>query len=280
MPKVFDCFMFMNEFEHLRIRLEELWDFVDYFILVEGNLTHTGHPKPLYFKECQDEFKEFRGKLIPRVAELPAYGAEPWFGWGREIIQRSTINKILEDMPVAVDDVVLTGDVDEIPKRKAILDYLAREDVCCLEEKNYHYNLNTQLETPTLDPKICRYRSVMERGVADLRYMHKAIPLHVIKDAGWHLSFMGGTDKIIEKMKAYAHYDIREPKMDFFVSRENVEASVRDRKSLFLREDLKYLQVKDYSDLPRRITGNFQHFVDNGWVVDGFLGVSGYSGTA
>lgn len=269
MPKVFDCFMFMNEFEHLRIRLEELHEVVDTFILVEGDLTHTGHPKPLHFHEKRfDEIpKEFLRKIHHVMARLPAYGNEPWFGWGREQLQRMEIPKALRHLEVQTDDIVLTGDVDEIPRLGAILDYAqqGREDICCLEERNLHYNLNTRLKAPTLDPKICRYRHVLEMKVSDMRYLQQVQPLHVLQDAGWHLSFMGGTDKIIEKLKAYAHYDVREPRMDFFVSRENVETSVRDRKSLFQREDLQYVENTDLEDLPSRILKNKQHFVDVGW---------------
>jgi beta-1,4-mannosyl-glycoprotein beta-1,4-N-acetylglucosaminyltransferase len=266
--RVYDCFMFFNEFDLLKIRLEELWEAVDFFILVEGSHTHTGEPKPFYFQENRAAFEKYGAKLIARTADLPPHGKEPWFGWGREIVQRSAINGILSELGLHETDIVISSDVDEIPKVRAIEEYRQRTDICCLEERTYHYNLNCQLGSPTLDPKICRYSDAKRVGVADLRYSHQALPLFAIKDAGWHLSFMGGTEKIIEKMKAYAHYDIREPKMDFFVSRENVEASVKDHKSLFLRDDVKYVHTKDYSDLPKYIRENFQTFVQNGWIVD------------
>ena len=37
--KVYDCFSFYNEFDILEIRLQELWDVVDYFVLVEADTT-------------------------------------------------------------------------------------------------------------------------------------------------------------------------------------------------------------------------------------------------
>jgi len=267
--RIYDTFMYFNEKEHLRIRLEELWDTVDFFVLIEGSHTHTGHPKPFYFKESGPTFFKYRDKLISRQVALPPDGKEPWFGWGREIIQRASINHTLKDLGLQDDDVVLSGDVDEIPRPEAIRAYAGRTDICCLEETNYHYNLNTQLETPTLDPKIFRYQAVKDVGVADLRYYHHAHKIHVIKDAGWHLSFMGGTDRIIEKMKAYAHYDIRDPKTEFYTSRENVEASIRERKSLFQRDDVKYRKPADPDDLPRHILENRRHFIDAGWILEG-----------
>lgn len=267
-PKVYDCFMYFNEEELLRTRIEELWDSVDFFVLVEGSHTHTGNEKPFYFKENEKAFEKYRDKLISRQVALPPHGKEPWFGWGREILQRASINHALAELKLKDDDIVLSSDVDEIPRARVIEEYKGMAGICCIEERTYHYNLNCQLETPTLDPKICRYRSLKEIGAADLRYYHNAWPCQVIKDGGWHLSFMGGTEKIIEKMRAYAHYDVRDPKMDTYTSWENVEASVKGFKNLFLRDDVKYLKTEDYSDLPGYIMKNFKHFVDAGWVVD------------
>ena len=33
---IYDCFMFYNELDLLEIRIEELWDVVDYFVLSEA----------------------------------------------------------------------------------------------------------------------------------------------------------------------------------------------------------------------------------------------------
>lgn len=264
--KVFDVFMFHNEFDLLRIHLRELWNVVDHFILVEGDKTHTGKLKPFYFEENKSKFSEFSEKLLACKVFLPGTEPEPWFGWGREIYQRSWLNKELEGR-ADPDDVILSVDVDEIA-RPSVIEGYRRDYPCSIEMKNLHYNLNTQLELPTLDPKIARYRTVREIGVSDLRYCHSAMPIHAIQNGGWHLSFMGGTTAIIEKMKSYAHYDIRDPKMTQYVSRENVESSVRSRRSLFMRDDVKYRKNEDLTDLPKRILENFAYFRDLGWVVD------------
>ncbi len=47
--KIFDCFTYFNEQDMLRIRLEELGDVVDYFVVVEASQTFTGISKPFYF---------------------------------------------------------------------------------------------------------------------------------------------------------------------------------------------------------------------------------------
>ena len=47
--KIFDCFMYFDEDLLLDLRLNILNDFVDKFIIIESNLTHTGKFKKLKF---------------------------------------------------------------------------------------------------------------------------------------------------------------------------------------------------------------------------------------
>lgn len=267
MPKVFDVFPFYNEELTLRIHMKELFDVVDHFVMVEGSRTHTGHPKPFYFDEHRHMFEVGR-KLVSRQIELSAAPCEPSMNWGREVTQRSALNGILAELGAQDDDIVITGDVDEIPKAGIVSLYGDRQDICSIEMPTYHYNLNTQLETPTVDPKICRYRDVKREGVNNIRYYHTAFPVHTFRNAGWHLSFMGGVEKVVDKLKAYAHYDDRDPKMSTYVSRENVEESIRDAKSVYLRPDIKYSRIRDFTHMPRYIIENFFLFLENGWIVD------------
>ena len=51
MSKIYDCFNFFNELDILEIRLNTLYEYVDYFVIVESNLTHSGEQKPFYFEE-------------------------------------------------------------------------------------------------------------------------------------------------------------------------------------------------------------------------------------
>jgi len=39
--KIYDCFSFFNELDLLEIRLQELYDHVDYFVISEANKTHS-----------------------------------------------------------------------------------------------------------------------------------------------------------------------------------------------------------------------------------------------
>ena len=59
--KIFDCFMYFDEDLLLDLRLNTLNNFVDKFIIVEANITHTGKFKELKFDI--NKFKKFENKI-------------------------------------------------------------------------------------------------------------------------------------------------------------------------------------------------------------------------
>ena len=64
---LYELFMFNNELDLLEIKLEELHDFVDKFIIVESTHTHTNLPKKLYYAENQKRFEKYKDKIIHLV---------------------------------------------------------------------------------------------------------------------------------------------------------------------------------------------------------------------
>ena len=74
-PRVFDLFLFNDEVELLEIRLHELRGAVDAFILVEGNATFSGQPKPKVFERVrgQPRFLPFQGQLVHHVYSGPRH---------------------------------------------------------------------------------------------------------------------------------------------------------------------------------------------------------------
>jgi len=47
--KLVDAILFFNELDLVELRFEELYDSVDYFLVVESTKTFTGKPKRLFF---------------------------------------------------------------------------------------------------------------------------------------------------------------------------------------------------------------------------------------
>lgn len=48
--KIYDCSIFRNELDLLEIRLKELYNHVDHFVIVEATHTFQGEPKELVLK--------------------------------------------------------------------------------------------------------------------------------------------------------------------------------------------------------------------------------------
>ena len=55
---VYDCFSFNKEFDVLDIRLNELYDVVDKFIIIESIYSHTGIKKELHLKMNIEKYKK------------------------------------------------------------------------------------------------------------------------------------------------------------------------------------------------------------------------------
>ena len=62
--KIIDCFIFYNELDMLKFRLEYLYDTVDHFVLVEMYKTHSGNLKPYYFNENKKLFEKYLDKIV------------------------------------------------------------------------------------------------------------------------------------------------------------------------------------------------------------------------
>jgi beta-1,4-mannosyl-glycoprotein beta-1,4-N-acetylglucosaminyltransferase len=62
--KIFYCFMFCNEYELLKMQLEELYDSVDYFVIAESCETFRGTSKPYNFKDHEYLYEKYLKKII------------------------------------------------------------------------------------------------------------------------------------------------------------------------------------------------------------------------
>jgi beta-1,4-mannosyl-glycoprotein beta-1,4-N-acetylglucosaminyltransferase len=111
-----DAFMFFDELELLEIRLHELDSIVERFILVEAPITHSGREKPLVFLENKHLFERFLPKIEHLIVlDMPSTG-DPWI---RERWQRAAIMRGINPSWNSYD-LMISSDVDEIPKASSI----------------------------------------------------------------------------------------------------------------------------------------------------------------
>lgn len=222
-PRVYDCFLFFRELDLLEIRLAELYDVVDVFVLVESRYDFAGNEKALHYKANRRRFAAYADKI--RHIEVLDDPADAGVRWARQAYQRAAIRKGLDD--AAPDDLVIVSDVDEIPAARRVAQVNAdrRENAVHFFNQPLHrFYLDvrdsggvnwtgsralrarhmidpTRLRKlkPVNYPKAPRayealywaYRSLAEFRALTTRVLHG--------NAGWHFSSLGDVDYLMAK---------------------------------------------------------------------------------
>lgn len=124
-PKVYDVILFSVELDLLEIRLRELYDEVDQFLIVEANVTFSGEPKELSFEAHKERFAFAKEKIVyAAVTGLHEYDPsktrsreDPFVN---EVLMRQAVSSVIDDQTPEEGDIILQSDVDEIPSAQAI----------------------------------------------------------------------------------------------------------------------------------------------------------------
>jgi len=111
--RIFDTFPFDGELDLLEHRLEQTYDLVDAFVLVEAGQTYSGRSKELTFAAHRDRFAWADAKLRPVTVE--SLGGPRRSAVERAAFQRDAVRLALRDGEPG--DAVLLFDVDEIAGR-------------------------------------------------------------------------------------------------------------------------------------------------------------------
>lgn len=226
--KIYDCFTFFNELELLKVRLEELYDDVDYFVLVEATQTFSGSAKPLYFSENAHLFEKYKDKIICIVVDdfPPPTENTKNDRWVREEFQRNAMLRGL--IACSNEDIILISDLDEIPNQRSIKEigdffnthgfypsenpYRVKEKVtkaenqfvCELHMRLFVFSINHESLTGWNGAvKAAPYWLVKKRTPWDLKILHmhdRELPK--IYNAGSHFHSMGGRERLIYKLKS------------------------------------------------------------------------------
>lgn len=178
--KVYDAIIFSVELDLLEVRIRELWDVVDRFVILESNATFTGKTKNLTFNDHKDQFTFAASKIhhvIIDQYELPP-GEGPFYNEGK---MRETMNGALIDAGVKTGDMVLMSDVDEIIRAKTLLVLKKCEGVpenLHLQLRNYMFSFEFFLDTASWRAHIVKYTA------GETFYSHGQITENLLSDAG------------------------------------------------------------------------------------------------
>lgn len=251
--KIVDCFTFYNELNMLKFRLEYLYDTVDHFVLVEAIVTHAGNPKPLFFEENKHMFSKYLDKIIhivvtdmpkPPILKLLKI-TNTNLNWEREKYQRICISRGIERLQLKDDDRILISDLDEIPNR-TILKLPYESDAYSLKQDLYYYTLNYKATEPWNLAKMVNYKAYKTYNSTQF-IRSKLLNLPNIENGGWHFSYFGNIDFIVNKIRNFCHKDWFDS-----MSYEDIKNKVLKGEimSAYQHHTLTYIPISENTNLP------------------------------
>jgi hypothetical protein len=265
--RIFDCFPFYNEFDILEIRLEELWDTVDYFVISEANTTHQSNPKNFYLKDNWSRFEKYASKIRHvMVEDMPKHSDT----WVNERFQRHAIARGLTDLQP--DDIVCVSDCDEVPRAAAlaaIRDDNNDYDRYILAIPLHYFRLNYVMTTPVFKQNnIIVTRGRVFTNPQDERaitFSTGNLPMHfandqicVIEHGGWHWTYFGDTEHAKNKIRNFAHAETNVP---WIMDNLDVDGIVKGKYGIGWdkgNERFEYVTLDDY--YPQYILDNLEKY--------------------
>ena len=248
---IIDCFPFFDELDLLEIRLNELRDVVDVFVLTESPYTFTGIEKPLYFQDNKERFKGFN------IAHTVYHPAGKYRPAAFEKHQKQYNLDYAYNL-FSPGDIIIQGDCDEIPKAevvsRAAKDENWRSAGLAMRLSYYYINCvqinrnKSQLDSRLLRPDKRISYNARQNDPVDKIY----------EDAGWHFSFLGNIQYKLESWNHAPEYD-RPP----YNTPEHIKKCKEQGLDLFMRKGRRRIEfefVNDLSYLPEYVLKNREGF--------------------
>jgi beta-1,4-mannosyl-glycoprotein beta-1,4-N-acetylglucosaminyltransferase len=231
--RIICAFQFFNELDILKIKLEELNDVVDFFIISESNKTHSNKPKQLYFENNKDLFKKFKSKIIHQVLlDTPndyinlkndstkdarynhvidvvnnhTHYPKDQVSYGNDSYEKESLYQAMNF--AKLDDMIILGDCDEIPKAsklQEIIDNFDDSQIYHMQHSMYYYYLNLRKNEPWHGNMVMTYKMFKEHSFCEMRQFKEGI---FVDNAGWHFTYMGGREAVRNKIESFGEQSL------------------------------------------------------------------------
>lgn len=274
--KVYDLVMVNTELDFLEIRLNALFDYVDFFIIVESPKTFQGGKKPLVIKENWEKFRRYHDKMIYHKLKFPA-AFNPHRAWDYEDLQRDAMYDQamlgLTGLKTPVKgDVIIVADVDEIPRPQSLLvlrscNYPRR---LTLASKFYYYSFQFLHTGPEWQhPQATFYEGSRTLKPTNLRNGDGGFPWFrgrekgVLGNAAWHCSSCFATiEQFLNKIASFSHGWMN---AEQYRDKVKISAAVREGKDLWDREQDTFTNIPNNRDMPPLVLEEPERF---GYMVN------------
>tara|TARA_B100001059_G_C17811619_1_gene572646 strand:- start:1189 stop:2109 length:921 start_codon:yes stop_codon:yes gene_type:complete len=267
--KIIDCFTFFNELDLLEIRLKYLFNSIDYFVIVESDQTFSGNKKSFVLKENWERFKPYHNKMLYVPLKMKRFEMKHKVAWKREEFQRNGIRDGIKQLNLKNNDIILVGDIDEIPNKESIkrgyqifhskkiniIKFLksiiripfSRHKLLTLKVLFYtlfmghkwpivfkmgffYYFMNyKKLQVNWNGTVFINYKLFKKLSAENIRRLRYKT-YKKIHNAGWHFSYLGGKEQIKKKLKGFSHQEFNIPEI---VNDQYIDFCIQNGYSLF-----------------------------------------------
>lgn len=181
---LWDATLISTELDMLEIRLRELWDTVDLFLVMESTHTMTGiRKKRMFYEENQARFLPWRAKIRYKVF----HGREARKGDGLFTLaneQRRAMGAFIDEQGPPPGTLVIMADVDEIPSH-ATAELIKACDSPLplhLQLQNYLYSFEFATMADSWRAQVHSWDDAKGRD----GYSHGRSTDHILTASGWH----------------------------------------------------------------------------------------------
>ena len=269
--KIYDCITYCGEDLLLNLRFETLNNYVDKFVIIEGNKYFNGEKKPKFFD--LKKFNKFKNKIdYFFIEDFPEYRGDNYL---YEHYQRDQIKRGL--CGLAPDDIVILSDADEIPNLKN--KNFMKHDSTIFLQNMYYYKLNIHFyqglkwNNKSAGTKCCKYkfftsgqniRNFRVKNIPWWRFDQK-IKRYVEFDGGWHFAFLMNINEISEKLARFDHeikhlHKEKNFNSKILIDEKKIKERMENFRDPYERNDVKLRKVKIDESYPEFIRNNLKLF--------------------
>lgn len=242
--RIIDCVPMHDELDMLEARLLELESVPNLtHVIVEADVTHQGASKPSYYLDNRDRFSQWKDRIVhvwatglPTVEEAPN-------AWSRELAQRDHCITGVKLVDPDMDDVILHGDLDEIPRPLFVRNAPLGDGIYSYGMRGHFWAVDYLYPYEWQGTVGCNVRTLTRLGSRPFVEMRnrRNIPadqgclepggwahgwymppgrVMAMRDAGWHLSWLGGAERVAKKLASFCHPEVAD-RLDDAIADDN-----------------------------------------------------------
>jgi beta-1,4-mannosyl-glycoprotein beta-1,4-N-acetylglucosaminyltransferase len=276
-PKLLDVFLFYNELDLLKARLEYLGNTVDRFIISEANIDFSGRKKDFLLSEEVISSLPFSEKITYHreyinlnsfnwlIKRLRYKNRRNRLLWKIQDAQRNSTLKPLKGF--STKDIVIFSDLDEFPNEKAINEAISQlstkdslKSLLCFscEQLFFYYNIKNAAPGDLFHGSIFTNLGTLRKLLPHKLRSQKDSLAHINK-GGWHFSYFMNEEKILNKIEAIS--DVENLSQYKNLSQEDIGRKISAGLDLYDRKTI--LSDQEQHHLPSTILEPLKKYLPN-----------------